>query len=106
MAAFTLDYFSLVDVTDRILLDLLPRDSLSFCVVTCAYFPHGHMYQVRNTTLQLNSCVPHLIRMATREVSMCYYTEGKRVMKKIKKNSMEYINKTEVIQSESCHFKF
>jgi hypothetical protein len=63
--------------------------------------------RIKYGTQLYNSTVPYLIRMATREVSTCYYTEGKRVMKKkIKKNSMEYINKTEVIQSESCHFKF
>jgi hypothetical protein len=45
--------------------------------------------------------------MATRKVSTGYYTEGKRVMeKKIKKNSLWYINTTEVIQSGSYHFKF
>jgi hypothetical protein len=53
------------------------------------------------------SCVPHLMRMATRKVSTDYYTEGKRVMKEnIMKDTIRYINTTEVIQSGSYHFKF
>jgi hypothetical protein len=44
--------------------------------------------------------------MAMKKISTGYYTEGRRVMKKkIKKNSMWYINTTEEIQSESHNFK-
>jgi hypothetical protein len=42
MVAVTLDFFSRVDASYGILLNLLLRDSVAFCVVTCAHFLRGH----------------------------------------------------------------
>jgi hypothetical protein len=92
------------------LLDRTILDLVFFCIQLCfelSKFQDSILHKYKTVLITSLTCVPHLLRMATMKISTGYYTVGKSVTKKrIKNNSIWYINTTEEIQSDSHHFKF